>query len=45
MIMRDEARQKKYYLMTTDDTDLVKMVPIKILLNFGNYFHSLQLGF
>ena len=29
----------------TADTDLLKMVPDKILLNVGNYFRTLQLGF
>ena len=28
----------------TADTDLLKMVPVEILLNFGNYFRTLQLG-
>ena len=27
------------------NVDSLKMVPVKILLNFGNYFHTLQLGF
>ena len=27
------------------DTDLLKMVPVVILLNFGNYFRTLQSGF
>ena len=27
------------------DTNLLKMVPVEILLNFGNYFRTLQLGF
>ena len=25
--------------------DLLKMVPVEILVNFGNYFCTLQLGF
>ena len=29
----------------TADTDLLKMVPVEILLNFGNYFLTLQSGF
>ena len=29
----------------TADRDLLKMVPVEILLNFGNYFCTLQLGF
>jgi hypothetical protein len=29
----------------TADTDLLKMVSAKILLNFGNYIRILQLGF
>ena len=29
----------------TADPDLLKMVTVKILLNFGNYFRTLQLGF
>ena len=29
----------------TADTDLLKMAPVKILLNFKNYFLTLQLGF
>ena len=29
----------------TADTDLLKMVPVEILLNFGNYVRTLQLGF
>ena len=33
------------YTDTTADTDLLKMVPIEILLKFGNYFYTLQLGF
>ena len=31
--------------MLTTDTDLLKMVPVEILINFGNYFRTLQLGF
>ena len=34
--------QNKY---STADTDLLKMVPVEILLNFGNHFSTLQLGF
>ena len=30
---------------STSDTDLLKMVPVEILLNFGNYFSTFQLGF
>ena len=29
----------------TANVDLLKMVPVEILLNFGNYFGTLQLGF
>ena len=29
----------------TADTDLLKMVLVDILLNYGNYFRALQLGF
>ena len=29
----------------TADMDLLEMVPVEILLNFGNYFHTSQLGF
>ena len=29
----------------TADTDLLKMVHVEILLNFGNYFRTLQLEF
>ena len=29
----------------TANVDLLKMVPVEILLNFGNYFRTLQLGF
>ena len=31
--------------LLTADSDLLKMVPVEILLNFGNYFRILQLGF
>ena len=34
-----------YVIIITADTDLLKMVPVEILLNFGNYFLPLQLGF
>ena len=34
-----------YFLYVTANVDLLKMVPVEILLNFGNYFHTLQLGF
>ena len=34
-----------YYFKHTADTNLLKMVPVEILLNFGNYFRTLQLGF
>ena len=33
------------YLKITADTVFFKMVPSKILLNFGNYFRTLQIGF
>ena len=33
------------YHHITADTDLLKMVPVEILLNFGNYFCTLRLGF
>ena len=29
----------------TADTDLMKMIPVEILLNFEIFFHTLQLGF
>ena len=29
----------------TADTDLLKMVPVEILLNFGNHICTLQFGF
>ena len=29
----------------TADTDLLKMVPVEIMLNFVKYFCTLQLGF
>ena len=29
----------------TANAGLLKIVPVKILLNFGNYFRTLQLGF
>ena len=29
----------------TANVDWLKMVPVEILLNFGNYFRTLQLGF
>ena len=32
-------------LSRTANMDLLKMVPVEILLNFGNYFRTLQLGF
>ena len=32
-------------LYPTASVDLLKMVPIEIFLNFGNYFRTLQLGF
>ena len=34
-----------FTLQCTADMDLLKMVPVEILLNFRNYFHTLQLGF
>ena len=33
------------YSDCTADTNLLKIVPVEILLNFGNYFRTLQLGF
>ena len=33
------------YKVSTANVDLLKMVPVEILLNFGNYFRTLQLGF
>ena len=36
--------QNQLYIHVTTDTDLLKMVPVKKLLNFGN-FCTLQLGF
>ena len=32
-------------LRSTSNTDLMKMVPVEILPNFGNYFRTLKLGF
>ena len=32
-------------IVSRADTDLLKMVPVGILLNFGNYFRTQQLGF
>ena len=32
-------------IYTTANVNLLKSVPVKILLNFGNYFRTLQLGF
>ena len=32
-------------ILITADTDVLKMVPVEILLNFRNYFRTLQLGF
>ena len=29
----------------TANVDLLKMVPVETLLNFGNYFRTLQFGF
>ena len=34
-----------YISFLTANVDLLKMVPVEILLNFGNYFRTLQLGF
>ena len=34
----------KINIGSTADTDLLKMVPVEILLNFENYFCTLQLG-
>ena len=31
--------------INTADTNLLKMVPVEILLNFENNFRTLQLGF
>ena len=36
---------ERWYPFSTAFTDLLKMVPVKILLNLGNYFRTLQLGF
>ena len=35
----------KCNIVHTADTVLLKMFPVKILLKFGNYFRTLQLGF
>ena len=35
----------KKTVQATADKDLLKLVPVEILLNFGNYFRTLQLGF
>ena len=32
-------------MYVSDFTDLLKTVPVEILLNFGNYIRTLQLGF
>ena len=32
------------HVVFTADTDLLKMVPVEILLNFKNYFRTLKLG-
>ena len=37
--------RKSYDLCFTANMDSLKMVPIEILLNFGDYFRTLQLGF
>ena len=33
------------YSTITADTDLLKMVPVELLLNYRNYYRTLQLGF
>ena len=38
-------REQKRERHDTADTDLLKMVPVEILLFFGNYFRTLQLRF
>ena len=39
-------REKRHlFNINTADTDLLKMFHVEILLNFGNYFCSLKLGF
>ena len=45
-----EWQKGDFFLMTirylhTANVDLLKMVPVEILLNFRNYFRTLQLGF
>ena len=33
------------HIHNTADMDLLKIVPVEILLNFGNYFRTFKLGF
>ena len=44
-ILSNPVIRSFYGKFPTADTDLLKMVPVKILLNFGNYFRTLQLRF
>ena len=37
--------RRTYVPINTADTDLLKIIPVKIFLNVGNYFRTLQLGF
>ena len=44
---KDNSSSNKVYWnnLHTANVDLLKMVPVEILLNFENYFRTLQLGF
>ena len=39
------VNSQRLIISHTANVDLLKMVPVEILLNFGNYFRTLQLGF
>ena len=44
--LSEKIMSENYLLINnTAETDLLKIVPVKILLNFGNYIHTLQLRF
>ena len=45
LIERKIDRKKCGQKDSTANVDLLKSVPVEILLNFGNYFCTLQLGF
>ena len=40
-----EKKKKLCGRIRTANVDLLKMVPVELLLNFGNYIRTLQLGF